>query len=1571
MCGRTARTVRREGRPKPSLPLSDVGDWDGWWCNQGYPSSWHGTHVSGTIGAETNNNQGVAGINGVSRIVPVRVLGACGGYTSDIADALAWSSGSAVSGVPNNPYPARVINLSLGGLGACSSHEQNAINQALANDAVVVVAAGNENANAANYTPANCSGVITVAANGQNGQLAYYSNYGSTIEITAPGGDFQDAYPEGGILSTLGVGSTTLTGYSYDFYQGTSMAAPQVAGIVSLMLSKNPTLTPGQVTNLLQSSSRAFPTGTGRDCNISICGTGIVDAAAVTEAASRQTITFGTAPSPTYSPSGSFQVSATASSGLLVAYSSLTTNVCTTNGSSLINILTAGTCTVAANQAGDSNWSAAQQVTQDISIAKAGQTISFGTAPSPIFVASGTFTVSATASSGLPVTYSSLTTNVCTTSGGSTITMQSAGTCTIAANQSGNANWNAAQQVTQDIVLSSISPQEPLVAIATLSTILVNQTSTLTTQGGGGSGLITWKVVPGSPCTLASNIVTGTGLGRCFVFAEKAGDSTFDMAFSSPIEIRVNQSSGWFPAGSAGFTAANAWYTALDFDSASVPYIAFQDTSTAGSKASVMKYAGTSWGYVGSPGFSAGSAYDVDLIINQATGNLFVSYIDSTVSDKLSVMKYNGTQWVQVGSRGFSPGGVRTPSIAISPTGIPYVAFVDRANGEKLTVMRFNGSAWETVGGAGISPGAIAWGVSIIVDSAGTPIVAFSDGNNSERGTVMAYDGQRWNLLPGPSTTGVTPGTAYGLSLALHGGDLSSGTLYLSCKDFSVGGASVHKYQSGAWSQVGSQNVSGVDVSNITKIVVSSTGIPYVLYVTSNKPVVKKYTNGAWELVGNAAFSDGNIGSYDIGLGWNEQPWVAYSDETRGQKATVMRYLTEETFNNSQAISPSTLTIRGRFGSPLEGNPTGFTPSNFTNAPTYSITPSLPSGLQFDPATGVISGIPAASGVDGLYTIVATNGTEKAVSVARIIIDKGNQTITFAPAPTPTYSLNGTFNISAAASSGLPVTISTLTPVICALTAPVGSVGPAGGVIIHSDGAGWLEAAPIDTGGLTSWGCINTNIPGASSAAIGAGASNTSSIVQACSTAGIAARLADNYAVNGYSDWFLPSKDELNLIYQQRQHISGLASAYYWSSTQYDHYSAFLQNLSTGVSVNDRKDGIGVTGNGRVRPIRRFNSLPHSLTPSLTILGAGVCRVAVNQAGNTNWIAANEAVQEVVITKASATVTLDNLNQPYTGSQSLPTATTNPAGLSLTWAGAPQINAGSYPVTATVDNANYQGSASGTFIIDQASQMPLSLQASSTDIYEGASTSLSVQGGSTLATVTYTVQASIGLTCAISGNQLTATGSAGTCTVTAARAGNGNYLPVSSSPLAITVTLPQRQLTVGVSGSGAVYSSPSGISCGSACSAYFNKYTTVTLTAEPASGQYFVGWSGACTGMGSCQLNMTENRSVTATFAVIPQTGFTLTVSKTGNGTISSLFPNASINCGITCQSSFPAGQWVTLFAQSDKGHTFMGWSGPAAGLCGRQTSCDVYMSTNQSISGSFKNTYVLIMPAIKLLLME
>ena len=146
---------------------------------------------------------GVAGIAFNAKIVPARVLGKCGGYTSDIADAIIWASGGTVSGVPANANPAKVLSISLGGSGSCDSTTQNAINSARSRGASVVVAAGNSNANAANFSPANCSGVVTVAAVGRNGGKASYSNFGATVEVAAPGGS-------GGansVLSTLNTGT--------------------------------------------------------------------------------------------------------------------------------------------------------------------------------------------------------------------------------------------------------------------------------------------------------------------------------------------------------------------------------------------------------------------------------------------------------------------------------------------------------------------------------------------------------------------------------------------------------------------------------------------------------------------------------------------------------------------------------------------------------------------------------------------------------------------------------------------------------------------------------------------------------------------------------------------------------------------------------------------------------------------------------------------------------------------------------------------------------------------------------------------------------------------------------------------------------------------------------------------------------------------------------------------------------------------------------------------------------------------------------------------------------------------
>jgi serine protease len=239
-------------------------------------SSWHGTHVAGTIGAATNNLIGVSGIDQNARILTARGLGKCGGFDSDIIAAVRWAAGLPVAGVPANPTPARVINMSLGGSGACTTAWQDAINEVVARNVIVVVAAGNANRNASNDSPGNCANVITVAATTRLGSRANYSNYGSLVEIAAPGGSASSNFDPDGVLSTLNEGTTTPGAHSYAFYQGTSMAAPHVSGVVSLMLGKNPNLTLGQVSTIMRQNATAFPTGS--TCNTTLCGAGIVNA---------------------------------------------------------------------------------------------------------------------------------------------------------------------------------------------------------------------------------------------------------------------------------------------------------------------------------------------------------------------------------------------------------------------------------------------------------------------------------------------------------------------------------------------------------------------------------------------------------------------------------------------------------------------------------------------------------------------------------------------------------------------------------------------------------------------------------------------------------------------------------------------------------------------------------------------------------------------------------------------------------------------------------------------------------------------------------------------------------------------------------------------------------------------------------------------------------------------------------------------------------------------------------------------------------------------------------------------
>lgn len=266
----SSSTTARDGDGRDPNP-NDEGDWynvgD---CaadpNGSEHSSWHGSHVAGIVAAVTNNGfKGTAGMAHGAKVVPIRVLGLCGGSLSDVTDAIIWASGGSVTNIPANPNAAQVINLSLGGQGSCSANMQSAINTAVNNGAVVVVAAGNDSANVANYTPARCNNVVAVAATTTSGALAAYSNYGDKIDVAAPGA----------ILSTVNTGLEGQVAEGYKTLNGTSMAAPQVAGLAAMIRAEGP-FTPQQVENLMKYNGTA-----ALDCafdSVKSCGWGLIDA---------------------------------------------------------------------------------------------------------------------------------------------------------------------------------------------------------------------------------------------------------------------------------------------------------------------------------------------------------------------------------------------------------------------------------------------------------------------------------------------------------------------------------------------------------------------------------------------------------------------------------------------------------------------------------------------------------------------------------------------------------------------------------------------------------------------------------------------------------------------------------------------------------------------------------------------------------------------------------------------------------------------------------------------------------------------------------------------------------------------------------------------------------------------------------------------------------------------------------------------------------------------------------------------------------------------------------------------
>jgi serine protease len=245
-------------------------------------STWHGTHVAGTIGAATDNGIGVAGVAWDAKVMPVRVLGLNGSGTSfDIIEGVRFAAGLPTASGASPAREADVINLSLGGLGR-SDAEQAVYDQVRAAGVLVVAAAGNANSSVPLY-PASYRGVISVSAVDLSLGKAPYSNFGPNVDVAAPGGSMRTSTDPNGVFSTVGDDATGPLSFVYGFMQGTSMASPHVAGVVALMRAVCPGITPQRVDGLIAGGTIAQDLGAiGRD---DVFGHGLLDAFAAVQVA--------------------------------------------------------------------------------------------------------------------------------------------------------------------------------------------------------------------------------------------------------------------------------------------------------------------------------------------------------------------------------------------------------------------------------------------------------------------------------------------------------------------------------------------------------------------------------------------------------------------------------------------------------------------------------------------------------------------------------------------------------------------------------------------------------------------------------------------------------------------------------------------------------------------------------------------------------------------------------------------------------------------------------------------------------------------------------------------------------------------------------------------------------------------------------------------------------------------------------------------------------------------------------------------------------------------------------------
>lgn len=408
-------------------------------------SNWHGTHVAGIALAATGNGVGIAGVAPLAKLLPIRVVGKCGGTERDLIDAIRWAGGIEVPGVPRNLNVADVINLSLGSERPCSPALQSAIDEVLALDIAIVASVGNNAQDASLQSPANCFGTLTVSALASDGSLATYSNFGLFADLAAPGGD-----SGAGIISTVDRGTKTPDRPGYASYWGTSMAAPHVSGVLAIAREYD-RLTPlADLLEVLLNNLAPFTSvGSRYACSVGVCGAGALDAALFLQALeARQTLVFERTLPTSVTVGGSAEGVFTLNGEVVTDVAVRTPETCSYDGKLLIGA-TRGICTLEVRRAGTARVKPVQYL---VNIEVGGLRPTIGHQLPPKIRIGSTLPLHAESDSGGVLTYKSRTPAVCSVGRKGRVAAYARGTCKIRINVAASGGFDAGKLVVSVIV---------------------------------------------------------------------------------------------------------------------------------------------------------------------------------------------------------------------------------------------------------------------------------------------------------------------------------------------------------------------------------------------------------------------------------------------------------------------------------------------------------------------------------------------------------------------------------------------------------------------------------------------------------------------------------------------------------------------------------------------------------------------------------------------------------------------------------------------------------------------------------------------------------------------------------------------------------------------------------------------------------------------------------------------------------------------------------------------------------------------------------------------------------------